>query len=308
MSAKSRKIWKWCILGIMIFYAAGICVWAHNQAENHICTGIEIEISGPNPTDQAVAKGITEELKHYPRKIVGTPLHQINTADIERFLTRQNNFESVNCMITSRGKLVVSVLPLIPVMRVFYGDNSYYINKDGKHIQSNAEFFSDVPIVTGNFNRNFAPDKIIPLINFIKKDKMLSDLVSMVEAKDAHNLILIPRIKGHVINFGDTSRLAEKTHALQLFYKQVMPYKGWEEYDTISVKYRGQVVATRRNKARLNVPEQYIEEEDLEEGTLQDVDETKLPTGTPQEAPKPETKPEKDPASKPTNEQPKPQG
>ena len=274
MTPVGRKILKWCILGILIVYATGMCVWASNQARNHVCTGIEIEISGPVTTDKAIEKGINEELHRYPRRIVGTPLHELNTADIERYLTRQNNFESVNCMITSRGQLVVRIVPLIPVMRVFYGGKSYYINKDGKHIVSNAEFYSDVPIVTGRFNKNFAPAQVLPLVRLISSDAMLNDLVGMVEAVDPHNLILIPRIRGHVINFGDTTRLAEKRHALELFYRQVMPYKGWEEYDTISVKYRDQVVATRRNKARLNVAEVYADEEDPEEGTLPDIDET----------------------------------
>jgi len=55
-----------------------------------------------------------------------------------------------------------------------------------------------------------------------------------------------------------------------MFYRQVMPYKGLEEYDTISVKFRGQVVATRRDKTRLNHAEEYEEEIDLEEATLPD--------------------------------------
>lgn len=286
MSTRRRKIVKWCILGILLLYATGICVWANNQAQQHVCTGIEIVIDGANRNDTAVLRGVNEELHKYPRRIVGTPLHELNVADVERYLTRYNNFESVNCMITSRGQLVVRIVPLIPVMRVFYGDKSYYINKEGKHIVSNAEYFSDVPIVSGRFNRNFTPRDVLPLVNYIAGNPTLNDLVSMVEAPDADNLILIPRIRGHVINFGDTTRLDEKRRALELFYRQVMPYKGWQEYDTISVKYRGQVVATRRDKTRLNVPEQYTEDEDLEEGTLQDVDETKLPSAEQQNAQK----------------------
>ena len=32
------------------------------------------------------------------------------------------------------------------------------------------------------------------------------------------------------------------------FYREVLPVKGWNYYDTISVKWRGRVVATRREK------------------------------------------------------------
>lgn len=277
MSSRGRKIAKWVILAALLVYAAGISVWANREARDHVCTGIEVDVDGISQSDSAIRRGVIEELKKYPKRIIGTQIHDLNVADIEKFIARYNNFESVNCLISSRGQLVVRIVPLIPVMRVFYGDNSYYINKDGKHITSNAEFYSEVPIVTGRFNKKFQPKAVLPLVNYIGKDPMLRELVSMIEAQDADNLILVPRIRGHVVNFGDTTRLEEKKKNLALFYRQVMPYKGWEEYDTISVKFRGQVVATRRDKTRLNESEKYQEEEDLEEGTLQDVDESKLP-------------------------------
>ena len=38
-------------------------------------------------------------------------------------------------------------------------------------------------------------------------------------------------------------------------YHKVLPVKGWDYYDTISVKWGGQVVATRRLKS---IPEPFI--------------------------------------------------
>ena len=93
----------------------------------------------------------------------------------------------------------------------------------------------------------------------------------MVYAADDDNLILIPRIQGHVINFGDTNRLVEKKNALIAVYRKVIPYKGWDEYDTISVKFRGQVVATRKNKGNQYKQNTDFEETDMEEATLPDL-------------------------------------
>lgn len=268
MKARTSKIIKISILTLLIGYAAAVAVWANQVASEHVCTGITIEVEGNAAMDSVVRNGVKEELRHYPYKLVGMPLHGLNTAEVERYLSRSNNFESVNCMVSSRGQLVVRIVPLVPVMRVFYGDNSYYINRAGKHIVSNAEFYSDVPVVTGRFSRSFSPEDILPLVNYVKKDPMLSELVSMINAESKSNLILIPRIRGHVVNFGDTTRLDDKKRMLAMFYRNVMPYKGWEEYDTISVKYRGQIVATRRDKSKLNHAEEYEEEVDLEEATL----------------------------------------
>ncbi len=90
----------------------------------------------------------------------------------------------------------------------------------------------------------------------------------MYEVNGPDDIILVPRITGHVINLGDTTRLAEKRRMLMTAYKNIIPYRGWNQYDTISVKFRGQIVATRRNKAPLYPIETFIEEEDPEEATL----------------------------------------
>ena len=62
------------------------------------------------------------------------------------------------------------------------------------------------------------------------------------------NIIIIPTVVGHVVNFGDTSMVDDKFLRLRTFYRKVLPTVGWQHYDTIAVKWRGQVVATRRHK------------------------------------------------------------
>lgn len=270
--SRGNDILKWTCLVALIVYATWITVWAHGEASRHICKKISVRVEAEAPVDSIVRQGVLQELKDYPGRIQGVPINQVDTRGISRYLNSLNTFEEVNCMVSGSGELCIDVTPMIPVMRVFFADQSYYINKDGKHIASNAEFFSDVPVVTGNFNHTFQPKDVLPLIRFIEKDPTMHDLTSMIVARDARNLIIVPKITGHVINFGDTTRLAAKRDAVKLFYRKVMPYKGWEHYDTISVKFRGQIVATRRDKTRLNVPEALVDEIDLEEGTLPGVE------------------------------------
>lgn len=271
MTARKSLIIKWSILVLLIAYSSWMVVWGHQEAARHVCTGIEVKIEGnslPGQNDSIIRRGVLQELKRHTGKIVGVPLTRLNARVIEEELGKLNNFESVHCVLTSEGKLQVRVRPLVPVMRVFFADNSYYINKDGKHIPSNPDFFTEVPIVGGRFTRTFQPKDVLPLVNFVRHDEMLEALTSMIVADGPNDLLIVPKVRGHVVNFGDTNRLKEKRDALSLFYRKVMPYKGWEEYDTISVKFRGQVVATRRDKTRVNHGEEWGEDIDLEESTL----------------------------------------
>lgn len=270
MTPIGKTITKWSILLLLFAYCIGMSVWAKGEADRHVCERIEIEVKGNRTMDSVVVQGVARELARYPHRLKGAKLSEINTADVEKYLSALNTFESVYCMISPGGRLKIEIVPLVPVMRVFQGNESFYVNKDGKMIASKAQFFTDAPIVTGNFNDTFTPAQVLPLIRYIDKDPMLKELVAMVDAHDRNNLILVPRVMGHLINFGDTTRLEEKKEALQLFYKKVMPYKGWQEYDTISVKFRDQVVATRRVKPVVTTLIEDNDDIDPDEATLGD--------------------------------------
>lgn len=271
MSKKRRQtILKWGLLLLLAGYSVWAVMWAGSEARRRVCTGIEVEVEGYALSDSIIRHGIEEQLKEYPRPIKGQPLYLLNTDAIRRYLSSLRNFESVECMVSADGHLKIYVVPMVPVMRVFSDGKSYYVNKEGKQIDTDADFFSDVPVVRGQFNRQFTPKAALPLVRFIAGDPELKNMVSMIEARDARNFLLVPRVTGHVVNFGDTTRLAEKRALLLSFYHKVMPYKGWSHYDTISVKFKGQVVATRRDKTRLNHGEHYEEEIDMEEATLPD--------------------------------------
>lgn len=268
MTPVAKKILKWSILILLLAYVAGITVWARMEADRHTIKGVTISIDGNGLSDTITARGITASLMKYPSKIVGAPANTVNTLAIEQYLMNLNNFEDVRCYVSSNGYLNVGITPMIPEIRVFDGNRSYYVNKSGKRIESRARFYADVPVVNGRFNKNFRPEMILPVVRFVNSDPDLKNLVGMFEANGPNDILLIPKIAGHVINFGDTTRLKEKRRALLTVYEKIIPYKGWEEYDTISVKFRGQIVATRRDKAPRFPIEVYEEEVDPEESAL----------------------------------------
>lgn len=125
---------------------------------------------------------------------------------------------------------------------------SYYVNRTGKRVDASADFFVDVPVVRGNFTSRFRPVDLLPVVDYVKKDSLLTHLVSMIDARGPEDIILVPRIKGHVINIGNSRNLKDKFQRLLLMYRKVMPYKGWNTYDTVSVKFNKMIVCTRRNK------------------------------------------------------------
>lgn len=256
-----------------------MAVWAGYCGEAERCSGIEVvvEHKGGLLSDTITQRGVIAELARFDKKIIGKRLGDINTLAIERFLSRFSNFEEVQCVVTSKGKLRLMITPIVPELRIFDGDDSYYINKDGKRIPASAQFFCEVPIVSGHFSRSFTPKSLLPLTRYIARDPVFSNLIMMIRADSPNDIILVPRIAGHVINIGDMSNIPEKLKNVLLAYREIMPYQGWEKYDTISVKFAGRIVATRRDKSELKHTPDFEQSIDYEEDANS--------TGTPESVP-----------------------
>ncbi|MCM1005541.1 MAG: hypothetical protein NC402_04515 [Prevotella sp.] len=246
----SRTLTKWLILIALLAYAVIVSEWASSAVQKRNCTGVEIDIrpASPGVPDFLKPQAVLSEMGDIPAKFASTPLYAIDTDSLERHLNGVNNFEHVEVVRTSQGKLLVSVTPIVPEARVFTPAGSYYINKDGKRMDAGAEYFVDLPIVKGHFTNKMPASGALPVVRYIKNDPLLSQLITMIDYRSPANIMLVPRIRGHIINLGDTSDMPAKFEKLLLMYRKVMPYKGWNTYDTISLKFKGQIVATRADK------------------------------------------------------------
>lgn len=266
-----NTIGKWTILLALCGYMVLMGVWASREHGSMPVTDIVIEVDSDAPaasflTPEAVRNELGTLLDGYSKKNI----NNINLDSLEQRLSRINNFEHVECAVTSQGKLLIRVVPMIPEIRVFSSNGSYYVNRDGKRLDAHAEYFADLPVVYGDFSPKMPAKGVLPVTRFIASDSVLKNLVAMVDYKNPQNIYIIPRIHGHIVNIGDTTRLREKFDNLLLMYRKVMPHKGWNMYDTISVKYAGQIVATRRDKTQAVHSLVTDEDFDPEEAMLQE--------------------------------------
>ena len=237
---------------ILLVLAAALVtgiLWAKDKSRGEKCTGIEVQVINADSTSFVTPQGVLNDLKGQGIKLVGKRMGDINASEIEEALRLSPYLESADIVKCQDGKVLIRVSQLVPVFRVFDGGSSYYVNRAGKHMSATNYYHSDVPVVQGHFTRKFPPTHLLPLIDYVENDSLLHSLVTMYIVRDTNNIILVPSISGHVVNIGNVSGLDNKFAKLKLFYREVMPQRGWNTFDTISVKWNHQVVATRRTKA-----------------------------------------------------------
>ena len=276
----------------MVALTVGI-VWARNKSRGEVCTSIDVEVINADSTSFVTPQGVLSDLKGQGIELVGKHMGDIDASDIEETLRLSPYLESADIVKCQNGRILIRVSQLVPVFRVFDGESSYYVNRAGKHMAASSYYHSDVPVVQGHFTRKYRPTRLLPLIDYVEKDSLLHSLVTMYVVRDTNNIIIVPSISGHVVNIGNASGFENKFAKLKLFYNEVMPKRGWNTYDTISVKWNHQVVATRRVKAVEQVIE-YDPEDDEQAPDIQT-----MTVGSAEDAKRAEQQAKKETANKP---------
>ena len=154
-------------------------LWARDKSRDEVCNEIIVEVLNDDSTHFVTPAGVIEELERHHIIVKGKPVWQINVQDIESKLAQSQYIESVQCLFENGGRMKIKVAQIVPVMRVFDGNQSYYVNKDGKRMSAVSSFFADVPIVEGHFTKKYSPLRLLPMINYVEKDSALRALVTM---------------------------------------------------------------------------------------------------------------------------------
>lgn len=313
------RTWIYGLLTLlMVAYMAVSWIFSSRASGERLCTGVLITVHDTADIHFVTPRELSSELGRLPDLATRTPLSAINVDSLERALGQFDKIERVNVNILTSGQLLIDVWPLRPVARIFdRTGRSYYINRDGKRIGAEPGYYLDVPVVSGEFTPEFPATALLPVIDFIEADSVWRQAISMIDVRSEHDIILIPVIRGHVINLGDTCDLPDKFSRIRLAYSRIMPVKGWDFYKEISVKWRGQIVGTRTTPKE-QAPEYIIDEQNSEETavTTAEVDggvskavkpERPIPHNTdslrpplPKDKPKPKEEPKEKPGTKNT--------
>ena len=257
-----KRLIQYSILTVLAVALTVGILWAREKSRGELCTSVDVEVVNADSTSFVTPQGVLTDLKGQGIKLVGKHMGDINASDIEEALKVSPYLENADIVKCQNGKVLIRVSQLVPVVRIFDGEDSYYMNRAGKRMAATTYYHCDVPVVQGHFTRKYPAGRLLPLIDYVENDSLLRSLVTMYQVRDTNNIIIVPDISGHVVNIGNADGFENKFAKLKLFYREVMPKRGWNTYDTISVKWNHQIVATRRVKAVEQVLGDYSEDDE----------------------------------------------
>ena len=134
------------------------------------------------------------------------------------------------------------------------GDD-YYIDKNGEIFPVSNKyservlliFFKNYKNIDNEKNINFFQNgnEIFKLINYINSNDFYKKQISQINVLKDGEIIMIPQITKQKIYFGNTDNMEIKFKKLELFYKNILPTKGWNYYESVNLKFKNQIVCNK---------------------------------------------------------------
>ena len=186
-----------------------------------------------------------------------TPLEGARLADIdlkmlERNVATNNYVQQVNAYHDLSGNVVIETRQNRPVARILQANApDAYLGADGRFLPMSERFTARVVVLSGDYmstmlKTNVPQDsvgaQILALVHYVEQDEFWRAQIAQIDIGQAGEITMYPQVGKQRIDFGQADRLSEKFNKLAIFYDQILPRRGWNHYEQISLKYQNQIV------------------------------------------------------------------
>jgi len=210
------------------------------------CKAIEIVVKDSldkHFVTQTELASILKREKMYP---VNEPMNEVNTNKIEETLLTNEMIARVEAYKTPSGIIKLEVEQKLPILRVISPRGNFYVDNHGTLMPVSNRYVAHVPIASGYIEKEQATTELYKFALFLQEDKFWNAQIEQIYIHPDGEIELIPRVGNHRIILGAFEGYKEKLDNLQLFYDKIVPKMGWEKYSIINLKFRNQIVCTKR--------------------------------------------------------------
>jgi len=144
------------------------------------------------------------------------------------------------------GKLVINVDQRTPVLRIKNAIEDYYLDPTGIRIPTSPKYVERILIATGTIPDETVKRNLLKMTDYVNKNQFWSAQIEQVFIQANGELLLVPQVGDCLIEFGTPEDYEIKFRNLKAVYQEGFKNIGWNRYKLISVKYRNQVVCTKK--------------------------------------------------------------
>ena len=182
----------------------------------------------------------------------GTRLRNIDLKMLEKNVATNNYIQHVDVYHDLAGNVTVQARQNRPIARILLPETSdTYLGADGRFLPLSERFTARVTLLSGEYmptllKANVAEDsvgaQVLELVRYIEQDAFWQAQIAQIDMDENGEILLYPQVGKQRIDFGKADHLSEKFDKLAIFYDQILPRRGWNHYEQVSLKYENQIV------------------------------------------------------------------
>jgi cell division protein FtsQ len=141
-----------------------------------------------------------------------------------------------------------------PIARLVRNDGpDGYIAEDGTVMPVSDKFTTRVVLISGsyirgllsldNLNKTEETKSLMTMLEMIREDEFWRAQVAQLDIDSKGRINILPQVGGQTIEFGVAENLETKFKKMKIFYKEILPQKGWNTYKRVNLEYEGQIIA-----------------------------------------------------------------
>lgn len=246
---KIKKSIYFLLLGMVMI---GFIAFVERKSMDKQFRSIEVHVQGIRDVyfvDEAEVVSLLQNEFSFLKP--GSPLEEISLGTIEKRIEHHPFVKNSEVFMDLKGTVVVKIEQHRPVARIIRPMAPHgYISAEGEILPTSANYTSRVLTLDGPLaeelleeeNLNSKHGDLMELIHFIEGNNFWSAQIPGLQIDRKGNIILYQQVGRQVIEFGKPTEIEEKFKRIAIFYKEILPVKGWDFYERVNVKFKDQII------------------------------------------------------------------
>ncbi len=228
---------------LVLAYFPVMLAFVNSSKESLVCADIVVKVTDSLQTQFVSEKEIRNAVVQRFKGILGRAIQEIDFEEVEGFLEKHPAIKSCEVYNTMGGFLRIEISQHLPLLRVFDGGSTYYIDEDGVEMPLFESFTARVLVANGTIPAK--RDSLLQLARHLHDDPFWEAQMEQIYIRKNGDYVLVPRVGDHLILFGPPERIAVKLRNLKALYKTGLTPHEWNEYQIINLKYKGQILCSK---------------------------------------------------------------
>lgn len=185
--------------------------------------------------------------------ILGDAYGGVDLNQIEQRIESHSFVREAEVYRDLKGHLIVVATQNKPIARLISSrGESAYIGVNGELLPTSIKYTARVPVISGSYvnqllelenveNDPYASE-LKDMIEYILDEQFWAMQIAQLDIDRKGFINMYAQIGDQRLEFGTPHDYERKFKKLKIFFKQIMPTKGWNTYDRVNVAYNNQII------------------------------------------------------------------